>query len=1321
MYKPLQKKNSSWTPTTAQKKSKSPSKLGHFSIQPKPNQKSSQSPEIGEYSRDSADRLAANVMRSLEAKDAQETETPTVQPQSESRISVADVVGQRMPTLTPHTLTPQVRMASEVSPENPIQRQCADCASPQQEQSTAAGKDIEQISSEAGAIQTKLTVGAPGDPYEQEADRVAAQVVSMSAPPDNSAPVQRLAQENNPIQRWSLAQSITPVVQRRLSEQVQTQGLVQRAFQAGGTEASEDLESRLNASKGGGSPLSEEVRTFMEPRFGSDFSGVRVHTGSEAVQMNPELLAHELTHVVQQNPVISTNRVQQDETQQQDEVDEFLSNPKVQPKYKEGEVEKESAQIYEFSGTEIVQRQEVPQNEESEEESISFRINIQGNQAVIGNPDELIIVSLMQVFGLDRESAQAKVIDEDWRWKDRNFSGATAEQVQSGFFNVNIPLSAYRSTTDNLSGEDVPRGEDGRLSGAEERVNNLNRLPEEERARINAETDRRFREQTNYNQQLDPNNPQDQPYIGLWNEIRDQVLLEQEQRSRINVLPARLRDFLFSEDAPQTLEPRDYGTVLRIAEKLSSLSDAELADYQSKVTAETTDWNRFEASIDRYSAEMVERRRNLEEREDLKTQLYGLEELYRKYKEYKSALSNAALSDAVNPGSSLGLHLNYIPELREELDTALEQHGFSSISEFETLIRNYETAFETETVAIALDLLAKYEHILYEEEKKYKDSAQVATLNQNLSRTQARENYQEADEYQRLAMLTAISSSRGGLSKAQIELQLEYHRKASEARNRAEAGVNIIAETHPLLQNQDFDREKLATADQSQVQSIMLDYIQERRQDIQETRANLADNPKLIYKLDKLLKESYQAQGIQPDSIYDLIIQDRIGTVEINEIIINLAIAVLAIALGLVSGGGGTVGVLAGVAGFGLGAYQVVEEFRQYEIKSAASGAELLSDDPSLGWVIVAVLGAGLDLAGAVAAIRAMKPALETFNATGDLAQFRRSLQGLSEVNQQLKANVLRAAEAELQYRQALRSLVSTGGRLRMVIVPGGEEFVKLVGVAYLLAKRGIIAFEQFLLELKAQRLIAELDEFAPDEWFRQLPVDEQQALKQAFRDGRRLQVQADELVAQGDPVIQAAVEQATEELSEDSIARINRLIEAMENKPNVPESFTQGEFFARGGTSQLYYMEENADLLIKPGGGRLPNEAKAMVEMEMIGIPTVYVRKTINNGQKNVLILQKIDGVGSKNIIGRSRDPINPPINTEVVTQKTIDDLEEIYQKLQQNKVNIGDFQFIVRRSDGAVFVNDPVSFTRGSGPKGDIRNIIDRFKKILRDRGSN
>jgi hypothetical protein len=345
MYKPLQHKNSSWTPTRAQKKSKSPSKLGHFSIQPKPNKKSSQSPEIGEYSRDSADRLAANVMRSLEAKGSQETETPTVQPQSESRISVADVVGQRTPTLTPHTLTPQVRMASEVVPENPIQRQCADCASEQQEQSAEAGKEVEQISLAASGIQAKVTVGAPGDKYEVEADTVARQVMSMSAPVNNQ-PIQRegVAEEKvEEVQAKPIAASITPLVQREMAIEDEKQEKVQaKATSDSGFETSSNVETQLNTSKGGGSPLSHEVRSFMEPRFGADFSSVRVHTDSAAVQMsqelgaqafthgndvyfgegkspgNNELTAHELTHVVQQSGTTIERKEASNKVQKQD-------------------------------------------------------------------------------------------------------------------------------------------------------------------------------------------------------------------------------------------------------------------------------------------------------------------------------------------------------------------------------------------------------------------------------------------------------------------------------------------------------------------------------------------------------------------------------------------------------------------------------------------------------------------------------------------------------------------------------------------------------------------------------------------------------------------------------------------------------------------------------------------------------------------------------------------------------------------------------------------------------------------------------------------
>lgn len=104
-------------------------------------------------------------------------------------------------------------------------------------------------------------------------------------------------------------------------EEIQTQRSSYSNLQVG-----RHLENQLNASQG--SPLPDDVKSFMEPRFRADFSQVRVHTGSEAVQMSEELnaqafthrqdiyfgagkvpgkdalTAHELTHVIQQTGVI---------------------------------------------------------------------------------------------------------------------------------------------------------------------------------------------------------------------------------------------------------------------------------------------------------------------------------------------------------------------------------------------------------------------------------------------------------------------------------------------------------------------------------------------------------------------------------------------------------------------------------------------------------------------------------------------------------------------------------------------------------------------------------------------------------------------------------------------------------------------------------------------------------------------------------------------------------------------------------------------------------------------------------------------------------
>ena len=198
------------------------------------------------------------------------------------------------------------------------------------EQATHLGHNFGRVKVQDSApavIQPKLAIGAPGDKYEQEADSVASQVMSMNAPASQpSIQRQGTEPEEEELQMKPLASMITPLVQRQTEpteEELQTKRSPQES-EASPNDASGDLEHQLNSSKGGGSPLPDEVRSFMEPRFGADFSQVRVHTDTQAVQMNQavgaqafthgsdiyfgagkspaisDLTAHELTHVVQQ-------------------------------------------------------------------------------------------------------------------------------------------------------------------------------------------------------------------------------------------------------------------------------------------------------------------------------------------------------------------------------------------------------------------------------------------------------------------------------------------------------------------------------------------------------------------------------------------------------------------------------------------------------------------------------------------------------------------------------------------------------------------------------------------------------------------------------------------------------------------------------------------------------------------------------------------------------------------------------------------------------------------------------------------------------------
>lgn len=165
-------------------------------------------------------------------------------------------------------------------------------------QRTAGNQAVQRLI-RSGVLQAKLKIGQPHDMYEQEADRVAEQVMRMQEPQ-----VQRKCAKCNedeekvlkPKAIGSIANTVPPIVHEVLSTP--------------------------------GQPLDTQTRSFMEPRFGHDFGNIRVHADAKAAEsaravnalaytvgrdiilgedqinsgtwQGKRLLAHELAHVVQQ-------------------------------------------------------------------------------------------------------------------------------------------------------------------------------------------------------------------------------------------------------------------------------------------------------------------------------------------------------------------------------------------------------------------------------------------------------------------------------------------------------------------------------------------------------------------------------------------------------------------------------------------------------------------------------------------------------------------------------------------------------------------------------------------------------------------------------------------------------------------------------------------------------------------------------------------------------------------------------------------------------------------------------------------------------------
>lgn len=184
-------------------------------------------------------------------------------------------------------------------------------------QRTVGNRAVESLF-RSDAIQAKLEVGRPDDIYEQEADRVAEQVMRMTDPA---------------VQRGPL--SVSPLAKQENPGNGET--LQAKNHSADVPLVTPETEPSINSLKGGGEPLDAQTLAFFESRFQQDFSGVRIHADANAAhsaqavkakaftygnsivfgsghyapstEQGRTLLAHELAHVVQQNNASSSERM----------------------------------------------------------------------------------------------------------------------------------------------------------------------------------------------------------------------------------------------------------------------------------------------------------------------------------------------------------------------------------------------------------------------------------------------------------------------------------------------------------------------------------------------------------------------------------------------------------------------------------------------------------------------------------------------------------------------------------------------------------------------------------------------------------------------------------------------------------------------------------------------------------------------------------------------------------------------------------------------------------------------------------------------------
>jgi hypothetical protein len=723
-------------------------------------------------------------------------------------------------------------------------------------------------------LQTKLRVSRPGDPSEEEADRVAAEVSSAGPLPDIARKCACSGPEPCPACQGNQEM---PAPRRALSSPT-----------AG------PLSATTLPRLGPGRPLDDGPRSFMESRFGRDFREVRIHTDSVAAEATRALQA--LAFTVATDVVFGAGAYAPDSGS--------------------------GRQLLAHELTHVVQ---------------------QGQAApVAGCPHQGLREAPAPRRDVPRDHARARLAPRAGAAGVVQRQAAPAVSAGKAAPPVAGPAQAGGALApgaETIEFEGRPLSTDGPSTRAqlwtifhESSLQGLESFLQRFAASIQADKQEVARKQ-------------------------DEITAAQRFAAEAAEYPSDVSGVPWSLEMYNEADRQIAVVQQRIAlkEKISPILTTEATAVRERPTLATEDLA-------------------------LLARLEGRHPLYRTLRNYRAAVQNLRLAEALRgtakdpaaAAEALDFHEKRVGDLQEQLQRELREQGFGSLEEFEQATSAFQGFFQRYALQTGFAMLRENEELVRAEARRYGGGGGpgggVSELKQQLGPLRAKVEEAEKSSQQ---IAEAIAMSGGE------PINTEDPRLEAEAR----AIARGMAARFPILADPKLDLHQLVRADDRQLQALLGGTAADRLNDIEATRRNLTDDPELVWQMEGAVARAKQDLGIRAGSVYDLIIQDKLAAIRRNELFRNLLLGALAIGLGLLSGGTGTVAVLAAVGGAVVSTGLAVGHIREYLVKQAAVGSAfdrakaLSANEPSLFWLALDIAGAVIDLGAAASAFSKLAPA----------------------------------------------------------------------------------------------------------------------------------------------------------------------------------------------------------------------------------------------------------------------------------------------------------------------------------------------------------